>query len=227
MACGDKRAAFRVALLDPELTLTQPPRVTALTGYDALAHAVETAVSSAHTPMSLCFSTEAWRRLARNFSRVIEHPNEISFRYGMQFGACLAGLAIENSMLGAAHAMANPLTAAFGIAHGEAVAIALPHVVRHNGRNQNAAAAYRAMLSATNGQSNVPLVPLGDGAPGLADFLARSAEAAGLRIRMRDHEIDRCHLPKLAADAAKQWTGTFNPVRVSEPDFLAMYEAAY
>jgi alcohol dehydrogenase len=227
MACGDRRAAFRVALLDPELTLTQPPRVTALTGYDALAHAVETAVSSAHTPMSLCFSREAWRRLAPNYSRVIENPNEIAFRFHMQFGACLAGLAIENSMLGGAHAMANPLTATFGIAHGEAVAIALPHIVRHNGQNHNAAAAYRAMLSATDGQSNLPLIPLGEGPAGLAEFLARSADMAGLRIRLRDHEIDRSRLPELAADATKQWTGTFNPVKLTEADFLRLYEAAY
>src|SRR6185436_18382723 len=74
MACGDRRAAFRVALLDPELTLTQPPRVTALTGIDALSHALETYVTLPRTPISLMYSREAWRLLSANFPSVIERP---------------------------------------------------------------------------------------------------------------------------------------------------------
>src|SRR3954454_15944076 len=135
MACGDKRAAFRAAILDPELTVTQPPRVTALTGIDALAHALETYVTKRRNSLSLAFSREAWRHLAPNLSRVIGNPNDLAARGEMQLGACLAGLAIENSMLGAAHALANPLTATYGIAHGEAIALMLPHVIRRNGKN--------------------------------------------------------------------------------------------
>ena len=111
MACGDKRAAFRVAILDPELTVTQPPRVTALTGIDALSHAIETYVTKRRNAISLAFSREAWRHLAPNFARVLDEPQNLAARAEMQLGACLAGLAIENSMLGAAHALANPLTA--------------------------------------------------------------------------------------------------------------------
>src|SRR6185295_1384069 len=133
MACGDKRAAFRAAILDPELTLTQPPRVTALTGIDALAHALETYVTKRRNSLSLAFSREAWRHLAPNILRVINDPTDLPARGAMQLGACLAGLAIENSMLGAAHAIANPLTATYDIAHGEAIALMLPHVIRRNG----------------------------------------------------------------------------------------------
>ncbi len=111
MACGDKRAAFRAAILDPELTLTQPPRVTALTGIDAISHALETYVTTRRNPMSLVFSREAWRHLSANFGRVLAEPIDLEARAEMQLGAALAGLAIENSMLGAAHALANPLTA--------------------------------------------------------------------------------------------------------------------
>src|SRR3954454_7414164 len=135
MACGDKRATFRAAILDPELTLTQPARVTALTGIDALAHALETYVTKRRNPLSLSFSREAWRHLSANLPRVLQERNDLTARGAMQLGACLAGLAIENSMLGAAHALANPLTAAFGIAHGEAIALMLPHVIRRNGKN--------------------------------------------------------------------------------------------
>ena len=133
MACGDKQAAFRTAILDPNLTLTQPPRVTALTGIDATAHALESFVSKPRNWFSQGFSREAWRRLAKNFPLVLQNPDDQEARAQMQIGACLSGFAIENSMLGAAHALANPLTAGYGIAHGEAVGLMLPHVIRVNG----------------------------------------------------------------------------------------------
>src|SRR4051812_26778620 len=151
MACGDKRAAFRTAILDPELTLTQPPRVTALTGIDALAHALESYVTKRRNALSLAFSREAWRHLAPNLLRVISNPMDLPARGAMQLGACLAGLAIENSMLGAAHALANPLTAKYGIAHGGAIAIMLPHVDRRNG--QHVEAWYRELGECCSGVS--------------------------------------------------------------------------
>ncbi len=134
MACGDKKASFRVALLDPELTLTQPPRVTALTGIDAVAHALESYVCKARNPASMAFSREAWLLIGRQFCPSAGR----SARFQMPAAACNSapaspGLAIENSMLGAAHALANPLTAQFGVAHGQAVGMMLPHVIRFNG----------------------------------------------------------------------------------------------
>ena len=223
MACGDKRAAFRVALLDPALTTTQPARVTALTGFDALAHAVETAVTNARTPLSQAFSREAWCHLAPNFLRVIAEPNNLEARGAMQLGACLAGLAIENSMLGAAHALANPLTATYNVTHGDAVALMLPHVVRHNASLVEAE--YQKLILATAFDRNTP--DQRAGAAGLAHFLAEAAAAAGLATRLRDHDIQRTRLSELAADATKQWTGSFNPVEMHVEDFLKLYEAAY
>lgn len=224
MACGDKRAAFRIALLDPALTTTQPSRVTALTGFDALAHAVETAVTKARTPLSQAFSREAWRHLAPNFLRVIAEPDDLEARGEMQLGACLAGLAIENSMLGAAHASANPLTAAYGVTHGDAVALMLPHVVRRNGAAVEQA--YQDLVLATAFDKNTPDQRAGS-ALGLARFLADAAEAAGLAVRLRDQGVERDRLPELAADALKQWTGSFNPVELRADDYEALYEAAY
>jgi len=101
MACGDKKASFQVALLDPKLTLTQPDKVTALTGIDALAHALETYVTRRRNLVSMALSREAWRLLSGNFERIHEEPQNLDARSAMQLGACFAGLAIENSMLGA------------------------------------------------------------------------------------------------------------------------------
>lgn len=91
MACGDKKAAFRVALLDPCLTCSQPSRVTALTGIDAMAHALETYVTTKRNPASLAFSREAWQLLSANFAEVLRNPDDLDARSGMQLGACFAG----------------------------------------------------------------------------------------------------------------------------------------
>ena len=128
MACGDPSAAPCVALLDPALTTTAPRHVTAMAGVDAVAHAVETAVTTRRTPMSDLFAHRAWQLLNGAFERVLLHPSDLEARAAMQLGAHFAGLAIEQSMLGAAHACANPLTARYDIAHGLALAILLPHV---------------------------------------------------------------------------------------------------
>src|SRR5262245_54971994 len=132
MACGDRKAAFCVAILDPEVTISQPPRVTAMTGIDALSHAVESYVTTKRNHVSQMFAREAWQLLEGNIEWVLRDPNDLDARGAMQMGAFLAGTAIENSMLVATHACANPLTAHYGLTHGLAIGILLPHVVRFN-----------------------------------------------------------------------------------------------
>lgn len=222
MACGDKKAACRIALLDPTLTVTQPPRVTALTGIDAVAHAIETYVTRPRNPMSLLFSREAWRLLEVNFVRVLDDPRNLEARGGMQLGSCLAGFAIEYSMLGATHALANPLTAHYGIVHGQAIALMLPHVIRFNG--QEYGAWYSELLDATEGANGAP--PASAGPEGLAELVRSFAQRAGLATRLSDVGVEPSKLPQLAADAAKQWTGTFNPRQVTQTELLRLYEAA-
>ena len=132
MACGDHKATFRVAILDPVLTVSQPAAVTAVAGYDALSHAVESFVTTRRTSISDVFARDAWRLLDANYERVLRHPGDVEARGAMLLGAHEAGMAIELSMLGAAHACANPLTASYGTAHGVAIGLMLPHVVRWN-----------------------------------------------------------------------------------------------
>ena len=223
MACGDRKATCRIALLDPELTRTQPPHVTAVTGIDAVAHAVETFVTRPRNAMSIIFSREAWRMLACNFERVIEAPNDLGARSAMQLGASLAGLAIENSMLGAAHALANPLTARFDLIHGQAVALMLPHVVRYNAPvcgKQYAELLERASLDRSPTKAD-------DAGEELAERIESLRRRANLRGRLSEFEIPQSVLPELAEEASRQWTATFNPRSVAADSLLAMYEAAY
>ena len=223
MACGDKKATFRIALLDPVLTVTQPPQVTALTGIDAVAHALESYVTKSRNHASLAFSREAWLMLGGNFAHVLENPEDLEARSDMQLGACFAGLAIENSMLGAAHALANPLTTNYGIIHGQAVGLMLPHVIRFNGAEYNRW--YVDLLECTAGFNGFPQPE--SGAAGLADFVADLASRAGLPTRLSESGIEREKLPQMAAEAATQWTGKHNPRSVGEPELLSIYEAAF
>jgi alcohol dehydrogenase len=223
MACGDKKASCRIALLDPELTVTQPPRVTALTGIDALSHALETFVTSRRNPVSLAFSREAWRLLAGHFGRVLSDPADLESRGSMLLGASFAGLAIENSMLGAAHALANPLTAFFDVPHGQAVGVMLPHVIRFNAAVVEDQ--YHDLLHES--QNGSPLPKLEGGVGGLADFVGALLDQAGLCTTLRPLGVDPLKLPQLAAQASKQWTATFNPRAVGEEELLALYQQAY
>ena len=218
MACGDKKATCKLAILDPELTLTQPAHVTALTGIDALAHAVETYVTTKRTEISIDYSRRAWELLSVNFIKVIDDSNDLEARSAMQLGACLAGLAIENSMLGAAHALANPLTAHFDVVHGQAVASMLPHIIRFNAQSMESQ--YSQLASATNA------VP-GNDSEALATFITEIIQHSGLATRLEPQGVNADQLPMLAADAAKQWTARFNPRTVEVEDLLTLYQQAF
>jgi alcohol dehydrogenase len=219
MACGDPRAAFRLAILDVNLTLTQPPSLAAITGVDALAHAVESHVSTAATPASRTFSREAWRLLAANLPHVVSGGGGIDARSAVQFGAALAGLAIENAMLGAAHALANPLTAAHHVVHGQAVGVMLPHVVRFNG--PVCGAAYANLLADVGIAATAS-----DAGSTLADWLTGLLAAARLKTSLHGCGIEAPDVHALAAGAAAQWTGGFNPRPVTATEFADLYEAA-
>ncbi len=223
MACGDKKASCRIAILDPKLTLTQPESVTALTGIDAISHAIETWVTKRRNPISLVYSRESWKLLSTNFNTVLQQPDDLEARAAMQLGAAYAGLAIENSMLGASHALANPLTATYDTAHGQAVGLMLPHVVRFNGEKFDSW--YRELLLSTAGNKGMPNPE--SGAQGLADFLTSQVKDAKLETRLANCGVDKTKLPELADGAAKQWTGTFNPRDVDRESLLSIYESAW
>jgi alcohol dehydrogenase len=221
MACGDRKAAFRVAILDAELTITQPARVTAITGVDALAHALESYVSTRRSPLSQLYARAAWELLEANFDVVMQEPGNLPARAAMQLGANYAGTAIENSMLGACHACANPLTAHYGLTHGIAIGILMPHVLRFNavaaGAQYRDLAVHAALL---NGDPNAA-------AEVLAHRMIAFMKVAQLPTSLSEAGVSRTILPLLAEEATQQWTGKFNPRPASEADLVSIYEAAF
>jgi alcohol dehydrogenase len=224
MACLDPKAAARIALLDPVLTLSQPARVTAVTGWDAIAHAVESAVTTRRTALSVMHSHQAFQLLTLGFPWVLREPANLAARAHMQLGAALAGRAIEQSMLGAAHAAANPLTARHGIVHGEAVGLMLPGVVRYNGGDAATRQAYAA-LALAGGLVETGVDPA-DATEALATALERFRALAHLPASLAACGVDSSRLAPLAAEAAQQWTARFNPRPLGAQDFEALYRAA-
>ena len=219
MACGAAGAAFRIAILDPVLTVSQPRALTATVGYDALSHAVESYVTARRTTMSDLFAADAWRLLEANYERVLAAPGDLAARAAMLLGSHQAGIAIEQSMLGATHACANPLTARHGTTHGVAISVMLPHVVRWNGREV--------------GKRYADLLRIAGRTPGddpgdeLAARLDELARTGGLPRTLRDLGVPKDGLAVLAADAEKQWTGTFNPRPFNAAAAVELYQAAY
>jgi alcohol dehydrogenase len=220
MACGDRKAAFRVAILDPEVTVSQPTRVTAITGIDALSHALESYVTTRRNVLSQLFAREAWRLLERNLETVLRQPDDLEARGCTQLGANLAGMAIENSMLGACHACANPLTAHYGLTHGIAIGVLLPHVIRFNaptvGRLYGELAHEAGLINGDWGAA----------AETLARRVSGYMQLAELPTTLSAYGVSAGILPVLAEEASQQWTGKFNPRPVSEADLLHLYEAA-
>ena len=219
MACGDPKAAFRVAILDPVLTLSQPAQVTAVSGFDAIAHAVETYVSKKRTDLSACFSREAWRLLEANYERVLSHPDDVEARGAMQLGAYFAGCAIENSMVGAAHACANPLSARYGTTHGVAIALLLPHVVRWN--QPVSEDCYRELLNFSGQNSSKPRVT------SLSERLEQLISSSDLPVGLQEVGVREADLPVMAEEAAQHWTSQFNPRPLDVSGALEVYRCAF
>ena len=221
MACLDPKATPCIAVLDPELTLSLPTHVTAATGVDALTHALETAVTTKRTPVSELYSREAFRLCLHALPRVLTQPGDVAARGRMLLGAAHAGVAIENSMLGAAHATANPLTAHFDIVHGTAVGLMLIHVIRFNADDPGTRARYAALA-----------VAVGVAGPHLSESLAVIAlverisavlDVAAIPRSLTETGVTEDQIDLIAGEAMKQWTAAFNPRPLTTADFRALY----
>jgi alcohol dehydrogenase len=219
MACGDKKAAFRVAILDPEVTVSQPRTVTAFTGIDAIAHAIESFVCTKRNPISTMCAVAALRYLEPNFEIVLRAPADLAARSAMQVGSYLAGMAIENAMLGVCHSCANPLTAHYGVTHGVAIGVMLPHVIRFNA--PVAGPLYAELVQEAGLPKNRPAAEV------LADRVSELSTAAGLPKTLKECGVSDTILHLLAEEANQQWTARFNPRPVTEADILKLYQAAW
>ncbi len=122
----------KIALLDAELTLSLPPRITAETGMDALTQLIESYVSAKAQPIPQALALKGIRLAGNYLHRAYVDGNDIDAREGMMLASLLSGMALANSGLGAAHGIAAALGALADVPHGRACAMLLPHVMRAN-----------------------------------------------------------------------------------------------
>lgn len=220
-----------LAVLDAELTLGLPARITAATGIDAMVHAIE-AYTSRHkkNPLSDMLAREALRLLAHNLPIACaggtDRTANLEARQAMLLGALLAGQAFANAPVAAVHALAYPIGGIFHVPHGLSNALVLPHVLRFNAP---AAADLYADLaaivapSARHGDAPRP----GSGGEALAAAMERLAALTGIERTLRSVGIAEADLDRLA-DAAMLQTRLLgnNPREVTRADARAIYAAA-
>ncbi|MAE76334.1 MAG: alcohol dehydrogenase [Planctomycetes bacterium] len=216
MACGDPQMLPRLAVLDPILTTTLPPFVTACTGLDTIGHAVETMVTKKRNAFSRPFSVEAFRLAHASLPLVLDDPDNLDARGDMMLAATFAGVAIENSMLGAAHSLANPLTAHHDLAHGLAVGLVLPGVVRFNSEHAEIAELYEGLARGARLNSVSALV----------QRLEELLDLCRIEHSLTAHGVPTTGVTGLAEEALRQWTAQFNPREVTVQDLERLLIAA-
>lgn len=211
MACGTPSCMPFMTILDPGLTLTQPKIIACMTALDTLGHAIETAVTSKRNFYSSLLSFQSLRFVYHNFNSIFDDPNNTEKRLRLQLGAYYSGLAIENSMLGLVHSLANPLTKYLGLPHGQAVGLVLPYVMEFNLKSEPAFSIYQD-LSSTIG--------LGRDVSAFINQLKSFYKAS----KFKSIQISDDQMILIIKDVYKQWTLQFNPIRPEETDVKAILE---
>ncbi len=215
-----------VALLDPELTLGLPPHATAVTGVDAMVHAIEafTSINPNNSPISRTLAREALALLGANIRTAVMRGDDLSAREAMLNGSLLAGMAFANASVGAVHALAYPLGGHFHLSHGLTNALVLSHVLRFN--MSACAPAYAELAPIVF--ADAPQGSVEARANFFVEAMAELCAELGVPLRLRDTGVPQDSLPMLARDAMNQTRLLVNNPRVvTEADALAIYEAAY
>lgn len=204
----------KVAILDPELTLSLPPAATAATGFDALTHCLEAYLSKGDHPMADGIALAGLEIIARDLPRAVRDGRDVDARGGM-LKAAMMGAASFQKGLGACHSLSHPLSAEFGLHHGLANALCLPAVVDFNESVVPDRVRRVGALFGANG---------GTGACGAA--LRALRDRVGIKGGLAQHGIKREHLARLAKLAAADGCHSQNPRPCTEDDFRALYEAS-
>jgi len=211
-----------VSLIDPILTTTMTPSLTAETGLDALTHAIEAYVSNANSAVTDLFALEAMRLVRGYLVRAVRSPQDIEARSRMCLASLDAGLAFSNAILGAVHGMAHSLGGNLDLPHGECNAILLGPVIAYNfpsatERYRNVA---QALGCAVEGVSDAEV--LGS----LLESIKQMRADVDLTRNLGSLGVTRSDIPHLAAMAMKDPCLLTNPRKPAQADIESIYEAA-
>jgi alcohol dehydrogenase class IV len=210
-----------IAMLDPELMVKLPAKITAFTGMDALTHAVEGATSTNAEPISDALCLHAIRLIFKYLPLAVKEPENIDARGHMLMASCIAGMGFSNSMTGAVHALAHALGGQYGIPHGLANGILLPHVMDFNVSEQP-----ERFLMVADAMG----IPVDGKDPETAGRMAVQAvkdlqKEIGLTETLKDFGVpeDRDALQSLMEVASGDSQITYNPRYCEEDDIINLY----
>jgi len=214
--------AFDLAVLDPELTFSLPPKLTASTGLDALTHAVEAYLSTNWRPFSDALAIHACRTIVTWLPRAVEAGEDLEARYEMLTASCEAGMAFSLAMVGCVHAMAHAAGGLYEVPHGLANAILLPHGMDYN---RPAAEARLADLARTFG---VPVTGDADAdARAAVEFVRELVARVGLPTRLREAGVPEDGLEALAEAACVDAAIYTNPREATPEEILEVLKKAH
>jgi alcohol dehydrogenase class IV len=205
----------RVAILDPELTRSMPPKTTAATGFDALTHCLEAFVSKGDHPMADAVALGGLELVARHLADAVERGDDLEARGGMMKAAMMGAVAFQKG-LGACHSLAHPLSSECGLHHGLANALCLPAVIDFNEAAAQERLGRVARIFGGNGSA-------GSCASVLRDLRAR----AGLPSGLSEVGVKREQLERLADLAVVDACHGSNPRPCTRADLLALYERSF
>ncbi len=212
-----------IALIDPETTTTMPADLTAVTGLDALVHAMEAYVSNASSPITDLHALEAIPLLSNNLLCAVREPRNMACRNHMMTGSLLAGMAFSNASLGLVHAMAHSLGGMTGLAHGICNAILVKHVVAFNypavpERYDRIAEAMGVRIEEVDADARK------DALIARLEALLQSVETP---LRLSRQGVRRSDIPQLALHAFHDPCLATNPRNVTQQEIEAIYEEAF
>lgn len=222
---GSQFLAPDIAILDPRLTISLPPKLTAATGFDALTHDLESYVASTASPVSDALALESMRLLFKHLRRATEAGDDLHSRSATLIASTMAGLAFTNAGVGVVHALAHATGGLFGTHHGMTNAVFLPHGMEFN---LDAASARYASAARSLGISNTRDDVRA--ARDLIEAVRLLMSECGLASRLRDlgvPELPDGELEELAFIAATDPAIMFNPKEASNQDLVAIYKRAF
>jgi len=198
----------KAAIVDPELTVSAPPHVTACAGMDALTQAIESFTSIHATPLTDALAFKAIGLMAGCLERAVKNGSDIEARSDASYGSLLAGMALANARLGVVHGMAHPLGVRYGIPHGLVCGVLLPAAMR---LNREASADKYDRIDALLGGDAV-------------EFVERLAERIGLARSLADYDIPREDFDAIVAESMPSGSLKANPKKITEEDVRSILE---
>lgn len=212
----------RVALIDPQLTLTVPPAVTAASGADALCQAIEAYVSIGASPVTDGLCERAIRLIGRSLEQAYTDGDDLQARSDMLYGSLLAGMALANARLGAVHGMAHPLGIRYHVAHGVICGLLLPHVMRYN--LDHATAKYAQIARLMNPDPNLPEA---EAAKRSVDQVEALLVDIDIPLHLRDIGADRADWTQIIEQSLPSGSLKHNPRPMAAHDVHAVLEMAW